>query len=77
MPSKNQNQLHTPLVTLMLLLAASTPDPAGRLNELGRAITSIQDAVKNVHTGLEVFHSQVMPMFMQGPKGREPQGGSR
>lgn len=69
MPNKTQDPFKHPLVTLMLLLAASTPDPAGRLNDLGRAITSMQDAVKSINTGLEVFHSQVMPMFQKGPDG--------
>ncbi len=65
----NQDLYQNPLVAFMLLMIASTPDPSGRLNELGRAITSMQDAVKSINTGMEVFHNQVIPMFRQGPDG--------
>ncbi|MCG8401768.1 MAG: hypothetical protein MJA84_09245 [Firmicutes bacterium] len=63
----NQNMSVNPLITLMLLMAASTPDPSGRLNDLGRAITSMQDAIKSINTGLEAFHTQVLPMFQRDP----------
>ncbi len=73
MPGNKQEQFGNTLVTLMLLMAANTPDPAGRLNELGRAITSMQDAIKSIHAGLEAFHTQVLPMFTQLAGNRKPQ----
>ena len=66
----NQNLFQNPLVAFMLLMVASTPDPSGRLNELGRAITSMQDAVRSINTGMEMFHNQVIPMFQQRPDGK-------
>jgi len=77
MPGNKQEQFGNTLVTLMLLMAANTPDPEGRLNELGRAITSMQEAIKNMHAGLEAFHTQVLPMFMQLAGNREPQKENR
>lgn len=65
----NQDMFKNPLVALMLMMVASTPDPSGRLNDLSRAITSMQEAVRSINTGMEMFHNQVIPMFRNGPNG--------
>jgi hypothetical protein len=67
MPPKNQNPFTHPLFTLMLLMAASTPDPAEKLNNMGKAINSMREALNSINAGLETFHTQVVPMFMQPP----------
>ncbi len=72
MPDQNkpdQNKyVADPLVTFMLLLAASTPDPDGKLNTLSQAINSMREAVNSIHAGLETFHTQVLPMFIRKPE---------
>ncbi|KAF1085175.1 hypothetical protein SPSYN_01311 [Sporotomaculum syntrophicum] len=67
MADNNQTPFDSPLVTLMLMLAANTPDPAGSLNNLGQAINSMREAVASIHAGLESFHSKVVPLLMQSP----------
>lgn len=64
----NQNMLNDPLVSLLLMMAASVPDSQGKLNSLGQAINSMRDAVNSINTGLETFHTQVMPMIMRQPE---------
>ncbi len=64
MPNNNQTPFTHPLVTLILLMAANTPDPAGRLNNLGQAINSMREALTSINSGMESFHSQVVPLFM-------------
>ncbi|MBF7083446.1 hypothetical protein IT084_10725 [Desulfallas sp. Bu1-1] len=68
MPNNSQNFFKHPLITLMLLLAASTPDPQGRLNNLGQAINSLRDAINSINVGMETFHSQVVPLFLRQPE---------
>lgn len=67
MPNNNQNPFTHPLITLMLLMAANTPDPAGRLNNLGQAINSMREALTSINAGMESFHTQVVPLFMRPP----------
>ncbi|SFH03250.1 hypothetical protein SAMN05660649_03580 [Desulfotomaculum arcticum] len=64
----NQNMFNNPLVSLLLMVAASVPDPQGKLNSLGQAINSMRDAVNSINAGLETFHTQVMPMIMRQPE---------
>jgi hypothetical protein len=64
MPNNDQTPFTHPLVTIMLLMAANTPDPAGRLNNLGQAINSMREALTSINAGMESFHSQVVPLFM-------------
>ncbi len=68
MPDNNQTPFTHPLFTLMLLMAANTPDPAGRLNNLGQAINSMREALNSINAGMESFHSQVVPLFMNSPE---------
>lgn len=63
----NKN-LTQPLITLMLLMAANTNDPTGKLNNLGHAVTSMREALININSGLEAFHTQVIPMLMRPPE---------
>lgn len=67
MAGNNQTPFDNPLVTLMLMMAANTPDPVGNLNNLGQAINSMREAVASIHAGIESFHSQVVPLLMQSP----------
>jgi len=64
MPNNNQTPFNHPLVTLMLMMAANTPDPAGKLNNLGQAINSLREALTSINAGMDSFHSQVVPLFM-------------
>lgn len=65
MADNNQTPFDHPLITLMLMMAANTPDPAGGLNNLGQAINSMGEAVTSIQTGMETFHNQVVPLLMQ------------
>ncbi|AGL00025.1 hypothetical protein [Desulfoscipio gibsoniae] len=73
MPNNNQTPLAHPLVTLMLLMAANTPDPAGKLNNLGQAVNSMREALTSINAGLESFHTRVVPLIMQPPKNKNQQ----
>ena len=64
----NQNIFNHPLVSMLLMLAASVPEPQDKLNSLGQAINSMRDAVNSINAGLDTFHSQVVPMFMHQPE---------
>ncbi|TYO94438.1 hypothetical protein [Desulfallas thermosapovorans] len=68
MPGNEQSPFTHPLVTLLLLMAANTPDPAGKLNNLGQAINSMREALTSINAGVESFHSQVVPLFMRPPE---------
>lgn len=68
MPNDNQTPFTHPLVTMLLLMVANTPDPAGKLNNLGQAINSMREALTSINAGMESFHSQVVPLFMNAPK---------
>lgn len=68
MPGKEQSPFTHPLVTLLLLMAANTPDPAGKLNNLGQAINSMREALTSINAGVESFHTQVVPLFMRPPE---------
>ncbi len=74
MPDNNQTPFNNPLVTLMLLMVANTPDPAGRLNNLGQAINSMREALISINAGMESFHSQVVPLFMKPPENETKKG---
>lgn len=68
MPGNEQSPFNHPLVTLLLMMAANTPDPAGKLNNLGQAINSMREALTSINAGVESFHNQVVPLFMRPPE---------
>ncbi len=63
-----QDIFQNSLAPLLLLMLASTTDPVGRLNNLSQAITSLQNAVKNINTGMDMFHTEVVPMLRKWPE---------
>lgn len=68
MPNQNMNPFKNPLISFMLLLAASTPNPEERLGAMSQAINSMREAIGNINSGLDTFHTHVVPMFIYPPE---------
>lgn len=63
--SDSSNFFNNPLATMILLMAAYTPDPVEKINSLNSAINSMREAIQQINTGLETFNTKVMPMFIR------------
>lgn len=64
MPDNQNNPYENPLVTALLLLAASNPEPVNRLASLSQAINTMREAFNSINNGLNLFYSDVVPLLV-------------
>lgn len=61
----NQNHLYQdPLVTALLVLAASNTEQVNRLAGLSQAINTLREAFNSINNGLNLFYSDVVPLLI-------------
>lgn len=71
MPNQTDFQKN-PLAAMILLMAAFTSDPNGRLNNLNQAINNLRQAIIQINQGLNTFHTEVTPMFIKTAEKENP-----
>lgn len=64
MPDDQNNIYQDPLITALLLLAASSPEPVSRLAGLSQAINTLQDAFNSINNGVNSFYTNVVPLLV-------------
>ena len=64
MPDNQNNLYQDPLITALLLLAASNPEPVNRLAGLSQAINTLREAFNSINNGLNLFYTDVVPLLL-------------